>query len=476
MKLIKNMMYSTVYQMLALILPLVTIPYISRVLGSTGVGINAFTSSFTNYFVLIAYLGIRSYGNREIAYHQGNVKERSKIFWELTLLKLITVLIAVIGYLIFIAFQPQWQLYFLVQGLALIAVLFDSSWYFMGVENFRIIVLRNTVIQIILVILTFILVKAPNDLWIYITLITGAPLLGNLSVWPFLRRELIKVSIRELKIWRHLRPTLALFLPSIIISVYLSLNKSMLGVMDSISSPGYFSQSDSLVRAAYTLVTAFGAAFLPRLSNLLSKRQEKEAKELSLKSLEVSNALTFLIMAGIMGVSHSFSIYFFGKEFAIVGNLMFVQALMIIFIAWSFVLGQQYLLAARRNKEFALAHVPALAANVIINLILIPIMGTMGAIIATVVTEATVALMELWFMRDIFSPKEFFHGIWKYLISGGVVFAIVYYMDYHMSMSIFSYLAQAAVGVIVYVILLLVLRAGVVPIVKPFIKGFLKKQ
>ncbi|GBG96537.1 flippase [Lactococcus termiticola] len=469
------MMYSTVYQMLALILPLVTIPYVSRVLGATGIGINAFTSSFAAYFVLIAYIGIKTYGNREIAYHQRDQKERSKIFFELNILKFITVLIAVIGYLIFIAFQSHWQLYFLLQGLAILAVLFDSSWYFMGVENFQIIVLRNTAIQVLFVVATFVFVRSTHDLWIYILLVAGSPLMGNLTVWPFLKRELVRVKIKELQVWRHLKPTLALFLPSIIISIYLSLNKSMLGALDNVQSAGFFAQSDSIVRAAYTLVTAFGAAFLPRLSSMLSEKKTDEAKAMSLKSLEISNALTFFIVAGIMGVSHSFAIFFFGKEFKEVGDVMFVQSLMIIFIAWSFVLGQQYLLAARRNKEFALAHVPAVIANVLLNIILIPIIGVMGAVIATIATEAAVAFTELWFLRKLFRPSEFFHGLWKYVLSAFLSFAAIFYLDYIMPVSIVSYLIQAITGFLVYVVCLFLFRAGVIPVVKPVVGPYLNK-
>lgn len=145
MKLIKNMMYNTVYQVLILILPLITAPYVSRTLGTKGVGIYSSTAAWLGYFVLAGALGITLYGNREIAYHQKDKEARSRIFYELLSLKFITVAIALIAYLIFIFFQNKWEIYFLLQGITLIAVAFDVSWFFMGLENFKVIVVRNTI-------------------------------------------------------------------------------------------------------------------------------------------------------------------------------------------------------------------------------------------------------------------------------------------------------------------------------------------
>ena len=156
MKFVKNMLYSTVYQMLSIIVPLITTPYVSRVLGATGIGINAYTYSIVMYFVLAGGLGIQLYGNREIAYNQRNIEEKSKVFYELVILKFIAIFIASIPYLIFSMYQGDLKIYFMLQGLALLGSALDISWYFMGVENFRILVVRNTIARLLLLILTFV--------------------------------------------------------------------------------------------------------------------------------------------------------------------------------------------------------------------------------------------------------------------------------------------------------------------------------
>ena len=117
MKLIKNMMYNTVYQVLILILPLITAPYVSRTLGTTGVGIYSSTAAWLGYFVLAGGLGITLYGNREIAYHQKDKESRSRVFYELLSLKFITVALALIAYLVFVFLQSNGSPIFYCKGL-----------------------------------------------------------------------------------------------------------------------------------------------------------------------------------------------------------------------------------------------------------------------------------------------------------------------------------------------------------------------
>lgn len=138
MKLVKNFLWNAGYQIFILIVPLVTIPYINRVLGPTGVGINSYTNSIVQYFILIGSLGINTYGNREIAYHRDSPEKMSRTFWEIALLRILTIAISVILYLVFIGMTSQYRLFYLLQGIMLIGTAFDISWFFMGIENFKV--------------------------------------------------------------------------------------------------------------------------------------------------------------------------------------------------------------------------------------------------------------------------------------------------------------------------------------------------
>ena len=180
MKVIKNYLYNVVYQVLLLIVPLITVPYISRVLGPDLVGINSYTNSWMTFFMLIGQMGISLYGNREIAYHRENKEQRSKIFWGIDALQLLTILFALALYITAVMlFSTTFKRYFLLQTFWIIAAGVDVSWYFMGMENFQRTVTRNLVVKIISVIMILALIKNHNDLGKYIVILGGSNLVGN---------------------------------------------------------------------------------------------------------------------------------------------------------------------------------------------------------------------------------------------------------------------------------------------------------
>ncbi|MGT2832077.1 polysaccharide biosynthesis C-terminal domain-containing protein [Streptococcus halotolerans] len=470
MKLVKNMFYNASYQILALILPLLTVPYVSRVLSPEGIGINAYTNSIVTYFSLAGALGIALYGNREIAFVQKDRYQRSKVFWELVLLKFLSTGLASLCFLIFISSINKWHSYFLLQGLNLLAVMFDISWYFQGVEDFKKIVIRNTIVKFTTVALTFILINDKNDLGIYIFLITFSMLLGNLTVWPFLKNEIQKIALSELEVTKHLLPTIQLFLPQITMQIYLSLNKSMLGSMDSVISAGFFDQSDKIVRILFTIVSALGGVFLPRLSSLFSEGKKIEAKRLLLKLIDLSNAISLLMIGGIIGVSSTFAIYFFGKDYAPVGPLMAVQSIMILFISYGNALGTQYLLASKRTKPYTLSAVAGLITNIILNIILIPVWGAMGATVSTVITEFIVSLYQAISLRDTFTFKELTKGLWKYAAGAIIVAATLHSLRSVLPINLIGFIIKGLVGSGIYIIIILLLKAPIFELIREFRK------
>ena len=475
MKLIKNMMYNTVYQVLILILPLITAPYVSRTLGTTGVGIYSSTAAWLGYFVLAGGLGITLYGNREIAYHQKDKESRSRVFYELLSLKFITVALALIAYLVFVFLQNKWQPYFLLQGITLIAVAFDVSWFFMGLENFKVSVVRNTIIRLLLTVAIFVFVKTPNDLWLYILLLALSTLIGNMTVWPFLRREIIKIPFRSLNIFQHLRPVTMLLLPQVSITIYTSLNKNLLQIFSGLDSVAYFTQTYMIIILGATLVSSFNSAFLPHLSGLFSSGESDKVKPLILKSIDLGNCISILCVSGIIGVSQTFAVFYFGKNFAPVGSLLGVGASTIFFLALTNALSTQYLLAAKKMHEYMMSTIVGLIVNIVFNLTLIPILGTMGAIIATILTEVGVASYILWKLRDLFGLREVFHGVWKYLIGGVLVFIFLDLINKTVPASISSYLIQTIIAVLIYSVTLYVLRAPVNALISPYIKKIVKR-
>ena len=240
--------------------------------------------------------------------------------------------------------------------------------------------------------------------------------------------------------------------------------------MDGVVSAGYYSQSDMIIRTAFTLVSSFASAFLPRLSSLFSEKRHSEIKSLTLKSFNLSATLSILIMAGIMGVSQTFAVFFFGKDFEEVGSLMFVQSIMILFVGIAVVAGNQYLLASNRTKEYTVSVSIGLVVNVIFNFIMIPLFGVMGAVITTVLTELAVVLYQLWSIRDVFSLREILHGFWKYLLAGLATFFVVFNLGQLMNVSVINYIIQTVLGTSMYALIVWLLKAPIIADIKSIIR------
>lgn len=459
MKVLKNYFLNSSYQLLVVILPIITIPYISRILGPEGIGINAFTYTIIQYFILAGNIGITTYGNREIAYHQGNKEKRSQLFWEIAFLRFITVGLSLSTFAVFLYLQEANLIIYLLQGIALFASAFDISWYFMGVEKFSRTVGRNFLVSILSVVCIFLFIKQPSDLPIYVMIVTGSTLIGNLSLWPYLRQEISRPT-KKMEIKRHLRPTLQLFLPQVAIQVYAVANKNMIGIFDSITAVGYFNQSNSIILAITPFVTSLGTVMLPRVSNMFASGDTKSAKAALAKSFDVMSGLATPLMFGIMGISINFAPFFFGKDFQVVGLLMMIQAPIILFMAWSNVIGVQYLLPFNRLRPFTVSVTIGAILNVLLNFILIPLYGVHGSMFATLIAEMAVAIYQLYVVRQEFDVWSMLFNSWKYFLAGFLMFGVIYYLNTHWSMNITSLLLQVVIGAIIYVVLNVVMRTN----------------
>ena len=460
MKVIKNYLYNVVYQILLLLVPLITVPYISRVLGPELVGINSYTNSWMTFFMLVGQMGIALYGNREVAYHRENPIERSKIFWGIELLQVITITCALIAYLgAVLLFSTTFKEYFLLQSFWIIAAGVDVSWYFMGVENFQRIVFRNMLVKLASVALIFLVVKGNNDLGKYIALLGLSNLVGNLTLWPYLKDEIKWVPISTWHPFRHFYPALLLFVPTITTQVYLVVNRLMLGRMSTQSQLGQFQYTDQIIKVILAVVTASGQVMLPHIANKFSKGDVKGIRDSLYNSFDFITAIAIPMMFGIMAIAKQFAPWFLGKQFNDAGILMMIEAPVILFIGWSNVTGTQYLMPINRTKEYTVSVTVGAVINVITNLFLIALWGARGATLATDISEFAVAAVQLVYIRQTISRRKLFGQMWKYLLSGGIMFIITYRLAMIMNMTIPNLTIEVIIGAVIYIIGIFILRA-----------------
>ena len=463
MKVIKNYLYNAGYQILNMIIPLITVPYISRVLGAHDVGINEYTNSWVTFFFLMGQMGITLYGNREVAYHRDDLYKRSQTFWGVESLQLLTVSSAFVLYLVAVfLFSTTFKEFFLLQAIWIIATGVDISWYFMGLEEFRITVVRNTLVKIASLILIFTVVKTSNDLGKYILILGASQLVGNLTLWPYLRGNIIWVSVKKWHPFKHFYPSLLLFIPTITTQVYLVLNRLMLGRMSTQADLGNFGQADKIVKFVLAVVTATGTVMLPHVANKFAKGDIKGVRNSLYSSFDFVSAISIPMMFGLMAIAKKFGPWFLGNGFVLSGSVMFIEAPIIVFIAWSNVTGTQYLMPINRVRDYTTSVTIGAVSNIVFNFLLIGKWGANGAALATVGSELLVTVTQLVMIRKTISRRKIFKEQWKYIISGIAMFIIVNRICQSINMTISNLVLEIFVGVFIYIIGLILTKASIV--------------
>ena len=268
MKVLKNYAYNLSYQLLVIVLPIITTPYVTRIFSSKDLGTYGYFNSIVTYFILLATLGVANYGTKEISAHRKDIR---KNFWGIYTLQLIATILSLALYTLLCLFFPGMQnMVAYILGLSLISKGMDISWLFQGLEDFRRITARNTTVKVLGVISIFLFVKTPGDLYLYVFLLTFFELLGQLSMW-LPARSYIGDPHFDLSYARiHLKPVILLFLPQVAISLYVTLDRTMLGALSSTNDVGIYDQALKIINILLTLVTSLGSVMLPRVSGLLS--------------------------------------------------------------------------------------------------------------------------------------------------------------------------------------------------------------
>lgn len=423
MKVIKNYLYNLSYQILTIILPIITVPYVTRIFTSEALGNYVFYNSIVSYFSLFAMLGIGVYGTKQIA----AASDVSSTFWNIYAIQLIASILAMAVYIIAIFSIPQMGgIIPLIVGITLFAKMIDISWLFSGKEDFKKITIRNTVVRIIGVISIFTFVKSSDDLYLYVFLIVIFDFLGQFVMWVPAKKFIKRPSFNAKVIKKNLYPIVLLFLPQVAISLYVVLDRTLLGLLGSYSDVGIYEQGQKLISILLKVVSSLGVVMLPRVANLLSERRDKEAQNMVKFSFILYNLIIFPMMLGLIAVNEVFVKLFLGKNFQDVKYVLYVIVFNIMFVGWTNILGYQVLVVRNKNKEFMLSTTIPAFVSVAVNIAVIPFFGYIGASITSVVVEILVFAIQWYYSRNIINKNLLFNkDLAKIILSSLVMFGAV---------------------------------------------------
>ena len=457
MKVLKNYAYNLSYQLLVIILPIITTPYVTRIFSSDDLGTYGYFSSIVTYFILLATLGVANYGTKVISGHR---KDIDKNFWGIYSLQLGATIFSIFLYcVLYIFLQFMHNPVALILGLSLLSKGLDISWLFQGLEDFRKITARNITVKLIGVIAIFLFIKSANDLHLYVFLLTIFELLGQLSMWLPAREFIGKPHFDWEYAKQHLRPIILLFLPQIAISLYVTLDRTMLGALASTKDVGIYDQALKLVNILLTLVTSLGSVMLPRVSNLLSLGDHKAINKMHEMSFLIYNLVIFPIMAGMLIVNDDFVNFFLGQDFQEARYAIAIMIFRMFFIGWTNIMGIQILIPHNKNKEFMLSTTIPAIVSVGVNLLLLPKLGYIGAAIVSVLTEVLVWLIQLFYTRSYLREVPILGSLIKIIISSGVMYGILLSIKQFLNVSpMINVGLYAILGAIIYASLILILK------------------
>lgn len=457
MKVLKNYAYNLSYQLLVIILPIITTPYVTRIFSSDDLGTYGYFSSIVTYFILLATLGVANYGTKVISGHR---KDIDKNFWGIYSLQLEATILSIFLYcMLYIFLQFMHNPVALILGLSLLSKGLDISWLFQGLEDFRKITVRNITVKLVGVIAIFLFIKSANDLHLYVFLLTIFELLGQLSMWLPAREFIGKPHFDWEYAKQHLRPIILLFLPQIAISLYVTLDRTMLGALASTKDVGIYDQALKLVNILLTLVTSLGSVMLPRVSNLLSLGDHKAINKMHEMSFLIYNLVIFPIMAGMLIVNDDFVNFFLGQDFQEARYAIAIMIFRMFFIGWTNIMGIQILIPHNKNKEFMLSTTIPAIVSVGLNLLLLPKLGYIGAAIVSVLTEVLVWLIQLFYTRSYLREVPILGSLIKIIISSGVMYGILLFIKQFLNVSpMINVGLYAILGAIIYASLILILK------------------
>lgn len=454
----KNYIYNLCYQILIIIVPIITTPYLSRVLGVEQIGVHSYVNSIVSCFILFGSLGITLYAQREIAYVQNNIEARSKIFFEMIIIRFITVSLSIIIYYFTCILNSKYSIYYIIFLIEIIANCLDISWFLQGLEQFKKTVFRNTFVKVLTTILIFCFIKKPDDLYKYILIHSISVLLGNFTLWYYIPKYIIKVEVKKLEIKKHIKPLIILFIPQIALQIYMVLDKTMMGqLVANKAEVGYYEQSQKIIRLLITIITSLGTVMVPRIANMFANNNKEKIKFYMMKSFDFILFLSIPMMFGLIVISDYFVPLFFGNGYEKVSILLRVISPMLIIIGLNNVTGVQFLLPTKKQKEFTIAVIIGAIVNFILNLIFIPIWKSVGASLTSLFAEIIVLIIELYCCKKYIDIKEIFKLSTKKILAGLGMFILVAIIPYVFN-SILTIIIKIVIGIIIYLVLLWIMR------------------
>ena len=401
----KNYVFNLVLTGFNILFPVISFPYVAKILGPVGIGKVQFILSFTQYFALIAALGIPIYGVRVISQSTHDPKLLYKNLGELLYIHIVCSVIITVLYIVTIVsfsfFSNDKSLYFL-SGLIILMGFTSIDWYFTGIENFKLIALRSVSIKVISLVFLFLFVKVRADYNIYL-LISLFSILGNNVINIISVRKHITLSPKGIK--KHFKPLMYTFGTTVATSMYIMLDTVLVGFFSDEKSVGLYSASIKLTKISIPFIISAATVLMPRISKLFGTGDFESLKIILSKSFNFITIIAVPICVGLLILAPELIYAFSGTQFN--GAIITMQILspLALIIGLGYFWGFQILIPAGKEREMLIAVILGMVFNLTLNCIMIPVYKQNGAAIANVTSEFIVTMAYMFFCYKVIPFK-----------------------------------------------------------------------
>lgn len=397
-----NFVMNAILTMSQFLFPLITFPYISRILLPTGTGKVSFATSVVSYFALFAQLGIPTYGIRACAKVRDDRKALERTVQELFLINLIMSILAYIVLFLAIAFVPrmrQEKALFLIVGLTILFNAIGMEWLYKALEQYTYITVRSIIFKLIAVVAMFVLVHEQKDYVIYGGISILAASASNVFNFFHAHKYVSIKPVGSYNFRQHLKPIVIFFAMSCAATIYTNLDTVMLGFMTSDAEVGYYNAAVKIKSILVSVVTSLGVVLLPRASYYVEHKLMDEFYRITQKAINFVFLIAVPLTVYFILFAKEGIFFLSGSEYASSILPMQVIMLTVFFIGLTNIMGIQMLIPLGKEKMVLYSEIAGAIADLILNTLLIPIMASTGAAIGTVVAEGVVFAVQFWALR-----------------------------------------------------------------------------
>lgn len=448
----KNFIYQSAYQLTTMILPIVTVPIVTRAFSAKGIGEWNYIFSIVSYFILIAGLGLSNYATKEISIVSDDKEKLSEKFWEIEIFNCLFVALTLVIYFFLTIYFFPYKKYFRVMTIALIGSFFDVSWFFLGISDFKKISILNIAIKLFSFFSVIVFIQKRSDFSTYIWIQSLTIFVSQFVFTMFLRKHIVFFMPSKKNILKHFKPALSYFIGKVGSNLFMNINKTILGYFSAMQLLGIYSNSLIFVSMSGGVLNSLNVVMIPYMSKIVySEKDGKESERVFSNSLHFQIYLAIAMMFGILTINNSVIPWFFGDGFEQMENVVPIMSTSIVLQAFYNTVATQYLIPHNKMRFYNISLISGLIVTLVLSLISVPVLGLFGAVYAYLIGQLFVCIMRYSYLKRNTKFKFKKKIILLFVASGIIMYTIATKMTIGLDDNPITTGMQIIIGASVYI-------------------------